>query len=484
MRLSQLIQTPLDTDVVITGVCSDSRHALPGYVFLAYQGTKTDGKRYIPAALQNGANVVIADDYCSNNGRHHVMTVVDQQLRDNAAHIAQRFYAMPDHQLDLVAVTGTNGKTSIVTIVTQMLEHIGVAAGCIATTGWGAKKKWFSSSLTTPDAPTLYRSLAWFVANNTHTVCFELSSHALEQQRFAKNSCIHTAVFTNLSRDHLDYHQSMHQYAAAKSQLFIQYACRNAVIYRDDRYSQQMIDAFYRHQTGKLISYGCSNSADFWADNIEFHPTSITFNLHYHAAQQRCTTSLIGKHSVENLLAAAAILTSLGYDFVTIATVLQQPLTIAGRMQRVGTAPYVYVDYAHTPAALTTALQALRHHGHNTIFVVFGCGGDRDRGKRAMMGAAACRDADMVVITSDNPRSESPISIIDDIQRGMIGSNTPTKILIDRGAAIRYAISHAQATDAILIAGKGHEKTQIIGATSSDFNDVCVAQQVMNNAAK
>lgn len=472
-RLAALGVTP-------TGVADDSRQVRPGDVFLAYPGDLADGRRYIPDALARGAVAVLwqaGGDFCWNSAFTAANFDV-ANLRAQAGPLAHRVHGHPSEGLSLIAVTGTNGKTTVSQCLARVYPK---PCAIIGTLGAGFPEAQAETGFTTPEATTLMRYLAEFRAAGAAAVTLEASSIGIEEGRM-NGVRVDVAVFTNFTRDHLDYHGTMEAYAAAKEKLFQWPHLRTAVINLDDPLGLKMA----RETTAnRILGYAIGPARrDFpalvRAEDLVQTPFGQRFTLILPNGRSTVDTGLVGEYNVSNLLAIAAVLHDTAMPAFEIARRLSEVTPPPGRMERLGGAgePLVVVDYAHTPDALENALRALRLTANardGRLRVVFGCGGDRDPGKRPQMGALAEQLADHVLVTSDNPRSESPQAIIDQIVAGM----SRAEVEIDRAAAIRRCIAGASVSDVILLAGKGHEPYQEIAGVRHPFSDVDQAQAAL-----
>lgn len=466
--------------VTPTGVADDSRQVRPGDVFLAYPGDLADGRRYIPDALARGAVAVIwqaGGDFCWNSAFTAANFDV-ANLRALAGPLAHRVHGHPSEGLSLIAVTGTNGKTTVSQCLARVYPKL---CAIIGTLGAGFPEAQAETGFTTPEATTLMRYLAEFRAAGAAAVALEASSIGIEEGRM-NGVRVDVAVFTNFTRDHLDYHGTMEAYAAAKEKLFQWPRLRTAVINLDDPLGLKMA----RETTAnRILGYAIGPARrDFpalvRAEDLVQTPFGQRFTLILPNGRSTVDTGLVGEYNVSNLLAIAAVLHDTAMPAFEIARRLSEVMPPPGRMERLGGAgePLVVVDYAHTPDALENALRALRPTANardGKLRVVFGCGGDRDPGKRPQMGALAEQLADHVLVTSDNPRSEAPQAIIDQIAAGM----SRAEVEIDRAAAIRRCIAEASVSDVILLAGKGHEPYQEIAGVRHPFSDVDQAQAAL-----
>jgi UDP-N-acetylmuramoyl-L-alanyl-D-glutamate--2,6-diaminopimelate ligase len=455
--------------VVPAGTADDSRQVSPGGLFLAYPGDLADGRRYIAAALGAGAAAVLwqpGGDFAWDPA-WTVANLPADNLRALAGPIAHAVAGRPSERLSLIAVTGTNGKTT----VTQFLARA-LAPGCavIGTLGAGFPADLVETGFTTPEATTLMRLLAGFVEAGAKHCALEASSIGIEEGRL-NGAHIDVAVFTNFTRDHLDYHGSMAAYAAAKARLFAWGGLRTAVVNLDDELGRRLAVETGAH---KVVGY-CIGAGDATvrAENLVATPAGQRFDLVFPDGHAAVETGLLGRYNVANLLAVAAVLHDAGIGVAEAAGRLSALTPPPGRMERIGGSgePLVVVDYAHTPDALENVLVATRtvaSERRGNLWVVFGCGGDRDPGKRPQMGEVASRLADRVIVTSDNPRSEDPQAIIAQILAGAQGAEAEA----DRAVAIRRAVGAADARDVIVLAGKGHEAYQESLGVRTPFSDL------------
>ncbi len=459
----------------VTGLALDSRRVQAGEVFFATLGGQARGHDYVPDALARGAAAVIYDAAVPLTPRGGVPHIAVDDLAQKLGLIAERFFGEPTRDLFVVGVTGTNGKTSVSHYLAQALHRPDGACAVIGTLGNGYPGRLEEATHTTPDAIALHELMARFRAAGAQAVVMEASSHALDQGR-VNGVNFAVAVFTNLSRDHLDYHGDMVRYGTAKQRLFALPSVRYAVVNGDDAYGREIL-ATLRDDV-EVVSYGYGAPVD---DNIAHVQGAITRLSREGIVLQVCSkwgegeirSRLMGRFNGANLLAVLATLLIKGMPYGEACARLADLQPVPGRMECQGGCdglPLVAVDYAHTPAALEQVLSALREHCAGKLWCVFGCGGDRDRGKRPLMGAAAERLADCVVVTDDNPRGEDARHIVAEILAGMQASET-AKVIHDRRSAIAYAVSAAAAEDVVLIAGKGHETYQQIGAHKLPFND-------------
>lgn len=470
LRLADLLDVECHqvAGVIPLDLTLDSRDVKPGSVFIAVPGVAGDGRDFIADALSSGAAAVVAEaanDFVFDDAR--VLLVPD--LRGRLPALARRFYADPSASMALVAVTGTNGKTSVTDFVAQMLRRLGVATGSIGTLGARLVDSVVEARNTTPDLFSLNRQLCEWLNQDVDHVVMEASSHALDQGRMHGLN-IHTGVFTNLSRDHLDYHGDEAAYLEAKLRLFTDFPLKRAIYNADDPAARRIPALAGCPSLGVSFDYA---EADVFVQLLDVRQ-GLAIRLHSPWGTRDIHAPLSGAFNAFNVVVAVLAVTGLGYPLPDVVAAAEQLLPVPGRMQSVSVPAdiRVLVDYAHTPDALENALNALRGAGESELWVVFGCGGDRDRGKRQLMGHVASTLADRVVVTSDNPRTEPPEKIIEDILSG-IGADVD--VIGDRAAAIEFAIVNAAPGATVLLAGKGHETYQEVSGRRSAFDDGEVA---------
>ena len=463
--LRQLLTNPDVPDIALSDMTLDSRQVNHGDLFVALRGRNHNGRDFIDAAFSQGAAAVLTEKE-SEIPPSDVRIIPIDGLPRRLGELADRFYRSPSKNLKLMAVTGTNGKTSIVELVSQMLRSQGYRAGSIGTLGMKLVERPSEALNTTPDCISLHRQLARWCEEAVEWVVMEASSHALDQGRL-DGLAIDGAVFSNLSRDHLDYHPSMEAYCAAKLRLFRDFSPPVRIFNADDERLLSHRDAW----GSAGIGISCDGfPADVQVSVIGAAPLVLEVKTIWGVGRIR--SPLIGRFNAFNLSAAVTLLTATGLPFDAVLSAAEQSSPVCGRLQRVefDSDITVFVDYAHTPDALNRALHALSEFDvQGCVWVVFGCGGDRDRGKRAEMGAAAAGLADRLIVTSDNPRSESPLAIIDDILEGC--RYVDPLVEADRAAAITLAVSEAKSGDVVLIAGKGHETYQEVAGVRQPFSD-------------
>jgi UDP-N-acetylmuramoyl-L-alanyl-D-glutamate--2,6-diaminopimelate ligase len=463
----------------------DSREVTPGDVFVAIKGHQLDGGQFITQAIENGAVAIIADRLCEFESDFEPLYLVSE-LDKRLPQLASHFYQQPSHALDLIGVTGTNGKSTTTAMIAHLAQFCATPAAIIGTLGYGRPNELTPLLNTTPSAVDLQRILADLKQQQQQLVAMEVSSHGLVQQRVAECQ-FKAAVFTNLSRDHLDYHGDMSSYGDAKLMLFRDFSPELVVLNQDDNQAELWLE---KYNFERLVCYGRKNlvpkNAQFvYFSQVKYSVQGISAQLTTSWGDIAIKSPLFGEFNLYNLTAALATLLGLGYPLEQLVAGCAQLQPVAGRMQAFSQPgmPTCVVDYAHTPEALALALQALQQHVPGGVSCVFGCGGDRDKGKRALMAQAAEQNANKVIITSDNPRSENPDDIIADVATGL---SHPEKAHLeaDRARAISYAIDNAAADEVILIAGKGHEDYQIIGDQRIDFCDRRYVEQQLKKVVR
>ena len=478
MKLAELLSdlTVCDIDLDITGLTLDSRDVRAGDAFFALNGASRHGMNFAAQAIANGAKAVIYDPIGWHELFDSTLSVAQFAINSLDRHLgmlAARFYGNPSRHLTTIGITGTNGKTTCSQLIAQALTDCGV----IGTIGWGEPGKLSPTQNTTPDALMIQKLLHIFVEQQKKAVAMEVSSHGLELGRVNAVE-FGGAVFTNLSRDHLDYHGGMEEYFQAKLALFTNSALKFAVVNLDDLHSSAVLQALagnvqrWTFSTKGQVDRGAESII---AENICYSSTGITFDVVWRNWKVSAYTPLVGAFNLENVLAVLCVLLAMDYPFTEVITRIADLQPIVGRMEKFGgnEKPTVFVDYAHSPDSLDKALQAVK--GNGLLLVVFGCGGDRDKGKRQEMGRIAETLADQVFITDDNPRGETSAEIIDDILSGCRKQNIT--VINDRKSAINTAIQQAKKRDVVLIAGKGHENYQEIKGIKFPFSDQEVVKQ-------
>ena len=469
-------------DIDIKGIAYDSRQVKPGYLFVCISGFKTDGHLFIEQALKNGAKAILIEK---------TIDIIDATVirssnnRKAMALLASNFYGQPSHKMRIIGITGTNGKTTTTHLIKAILEEAGMKTGLIGTLYARVADKTMDFGHTTPEAPEVESFMEICRKNNAQYVLMEVSSHALDLYRV---SCIdfNIAVFTNLTQDHLDYHSNMQEYQVAKLKLFemISPGKNNyTVVNTDDTYAGNFIQA----SKVPVITYGLNDNSDIKAENVQIDLKGSKFKLCFHGVNFNINMKLIGMFSVYNALAAIAIALKEGISPEIIKKALEKVNGVPGRFEQVdeGQNFTLVVDYAHTPDGLENILRTGRELTSHRLITVFGCGGDRDRGKRPLMGEVAARYSDFCIVTSDNPRSEDPEAIINDIIPGLDQvKDSRYAIISDRREAINHAVHLARPGDLVIIAGKGHETYQLIKDKVLDFDDRKVASEFLKGLGK
>lgn len=473
-------------DIVVTDLVLDSREVAIHKGFVAVKGHARDGREFIPQAISLGAKVILAE--ADEEASHGQLEMREQSiiisffgLAAKLSELAARFYDNPAQAMDVIAVTGTNGKTSTVSLCTQLRDLMGDKPASIGTLGQGLYNRDADNSgltdtiNTTPDALQMQRLCRQFVSSGAQQVALEASSHALVQGRVEALKT-DVAIFTNLTRDHLDYHGTMAEYARAKRLLLNQPGLRYSVVNVDDPEAQRWIDVAPASVESVVYGIGSRDASIanryVYAQDVTYHNNGTHIEIDSSWGKAHCDMPLLGPFNVSNLLAAMTAQLVLGQDLQALCRACEKLQAVPGRMEvftALQRAPIV-VDYAHTPDGLEQALKAARSHCHGELYCVFGCGGDRDQGKRSLMGEIAEKLADHIVLTNDNSRSESPAAIVDDILSGMVNPEA-AQIELERETAIANAWQQATDKDLVLVAGKGHENYQIIGTDTLPYNE-------------
>ena len=472
-----------DLDSEVTSIFLDSRELTPGGVFVAVSGNDLDGQQFVPQAILNGASAIISEVAKPAGSEDQVCWVHVADARAAVAALACTWYKHPSAAMKVVAVTGTNGKTTTAFIIHAIMERAWSRAGLLGTVQINDGEEVTPATHTTPGPVELQASLAKMLHNDCRGVAMEISSHALEQKR-TDGLQMDAAVFTNLSQDHLDYHGNMGGYFAAKCRLFELLETQSgnkkttAVINLDDPYGQRLVEEF----EGRLhfITYGYGVHADMRIGREQQTVRGTEFDIKYKDRDHLVRTPYIGRFNVYNCVAAIAASAAVGIKVRDAVVALAEAPQVPGRMENIGSreGASVFVDYAHTPDALVNACAALQELKPNRLITVFGCGGDRDSSKRALMGAAASKGSDFCITTSDNPRSEKPEAILAEIEKGMAGERYQR--IEDRMEAIQTAVNLSQEGDIVLVAGKGHESYQEIAGKRIDFDDRRAAYKALN----
>ncbi|MCY3769510.1 MAG: UDP-N-acetylmuramoyl-L-alanyl-D-glutamate--2,6-diaminopimelate ligase [Gammaproteobacteria bacterium] len=473
-----------DDDRWIVSLQTDSRDVTSGSLFIALAGRTVDGRDYIDEALENGAVAVLYESPGAPSGparRAGVPMIAVEDLRNQLGRIASRFYRHPSREMTLAGITGTNGKTTTAFLLVQALELLGVRCAYSGTLGTGFLGQLQESDLTTVDSIRMHRRLAEFLDRGAQAVCMEISSHGLDQGR-ANGLDFDVAVFTNLTRDHLDYHRSMKRYGEAKRKLFEFESLDTAVINLDDEFGRELQRFCEQRKRGLQCLVFGMESGDLQPRNLQVDDQGIRFRLEYEGGDWEITSRLLGRINVPNLLCCIATLLGLKFPIRDIVPVIGQLGSPPGRMEAFrGDAgqPLVIVDYAHTQDALERALRSLKPLCRGKLVTVFGCGGDRDPGKRPRMGTIAETVADRVILTDDNPRTEPADQIVNQIKEGL---SKPVTVIHDRKAAIAHAVKGLSSRDIVLVAGKGHESTQTTGVRARPLCDRSIVPELLGGA--
>jgi len=473
--LKELVEIDSKFDREIVGLTTNSCTVQPGFLFAAYKGINKDARNFIADAITKGATAIVyeAQDFKGMQSES-VPIIAVPKLRDKIGNIAATFYDYPASKMTIIGFTGTNGKTSCSQFLARTLQSNRIKCGVIGTLGSGFPDKLDQSLYTTPDPVSIQQQLFTLQQQGAKVMSMEVSSHGLEQERI-NGVNFDIAVFTNLTRDHLDYHKDMEHYAAAKRRLFIRPELEYAVINADDNFGYTLLNEL----SGKLdvVGYSISNVKTnvpmVTAEDIKLNQEDVTARVITPWGEGVLRSKLLGRFNISNLLAVLTVLNLMKVPFLNALASLAKLGTIPGRMQAFGGGdkPLVVVDFAHTPDALQQALMALREHCCGALWCVFGCGGDRDRGKRPQMGKVAEQFSDRVIITNDNPRYEDSQQIVSDIVKGLSCPRL-VEIEYDRRVAIANVMNNAKIEDVVLIAGKGHEPYQIIGEQKIPYSDI------------
>ncbi|MBI3753342.1 MAG: UDP-N-acetylmuramoyl-L-alanyl-D-glutamate--2,6-diaminopimelate ligase [Deltaproteobacteria bacterium] len=486
MKLSELIKNLPDKNVIgsaeipICGIAYDSRKADKDCIFAAIKGERLDGSKFIHDAIKRGAAAVLAENAAAGISATQVIV---PDVREAMARLASAFYGEPSRKMTLIGVTGTNGKTTITYLVESILSSAGFNAGVVGTINYRYKDKIFHAPHTTPEAPDLQRVLNEMIDSGITHCVMEVSSHSLAQKRV--DSCRFAGgTFTNLTRDHLDYHRTMEEYFESKSRLFIDFIAKEkkgfAVINVDDLWGEKLLNLKFKISNFKFIRYSLKQDAEIKPSKVSFSERGIEAMLDTSIGSVKISSPFLGEYNLQNIMAAVGIGIGLGLGKQVIENGIAILKRVPGRLERVDSKDgfQAVIDYAHTGDALERALNTLRPLTKGRLITVFGCGGDRDRGKRPIMGEIATRLSDFTIITSDNPRSEEPMEIIKEIEKGV----KETYLAIpDRHEAIRAAVDMAVSGDIILVAGKGHEDYQIIGNKKFHFDDTEEIKKAMKD---
>ncbi len=466
------------TDQAITGVCCDSRRVKPGNLFFALRGGRQDGNQYIPVTLEKGAAAVVTEDL-GIEAAPPASTIRVEDARKSMALASAKFYGFPTRALRLVGITGTNGKTTTAYLLHSIFVETGECAGLIGTVEYRLPGRSIEAKNTTPESVELQGFFAELRDQGCRYAVMEVSSHALEMHR-VDGSQFGVAVFTNLTRDHLDFHGTMDRYFEAKKKLFAGTESDPpewAVINLDDQYGARLLEEL----PSKIMTYGIRQAAQVRPGPVAYSFEGLKFSVETPHGPIDVESSLVGEPNVYNILAAIAASLSLDIDMHTIRKGIRNLHAVPGRFEKIicGQPFAVVVDYAHTDDALRNVIQAARRLTKHRVITVFGCGGDRDRSKRPLMGQVAGQLSDLTILTSDNPRTEDPLRIIADAVVGLQRASHNYTVEPDRTKAIRRAIEAAREGDIVLLTGKGHETYQVIGERAIHFDDREVAREIL-----
>ena len=472
-------------DGLVTGIAYDSRAVQPGHVFVALRGQHADGLSFVPVAIERGATAVVAEGPAPEGTAVAWTMVKDARLA--LAVLAAEFYGHPSRELQVVGITGTNGKTTTAHLVASIFEAAGMSCGVLGTVAYRIGTQVLEATRTTPEAPDVQALLREMVARGCAAAAIEVSSHALSLRRVDETTFA-AAVFTNLTRDHLDFHEDMESYFQAKRRLFDMLSRDTpSVLNLDDPRGPALAEFL-----GRPVTYAINRAADITPGPLSYSLDGLDFDVRTPRGALHVRSKLVGRPNVYNILAAVSTGVALGLPFDAIERGLRNLSGVPGRFE-LASAPKddvtVVVDYAHTDDALRNVLETVRPLARGRLITVFGCGGERDRPKRPLMGAVAGRLSDLIIVTSDNPRGEDPNRIIEEILRGITPDtrrDSAQRLLTepDRRAAIAKAIALARPGDLVLIAGKGHEKYQMVGARALPFDDVAVAREALGKRTK
>lgn len=462
-------------DFEVKGISCDSTKISDNFIFVAIKGNRADGHKFIPEAIERGAKAIIVDSLHPAIGSGSQIPIIAvEDTRIALGRLAAEFYQHPSRKIKVVGVTGTNGKTTITYLIEAVLKQAGQDPAVLGTINYRFKNRTLPSFNTTPGPLELQSLLAQMLKDGAKYAIMEVSSHALDQNR-TEGIDFHSAIFTNLTQDHLDYHRTMEAYLQAKLKLFKNLKKDDLAVINNDANSVKIKEI----TRARIITYGIENPADLIAKDIKFMITGTEFLLESKNNKATFNTGLIGKHNVYNILATVAWATQAGLDFNKVKSAIENFSLVPGRLERIESPKgfTVFIDYAHTEDALKNAILSLRNLPCKNIITVFGCGGERDKTKRPKMGQVVSELADFAVITSDNPRSEDPLQIIEDIKKGIKKDNY--SIVPDRKEAIKQAFSLAKTGDIVLVAGKGHEAYQILKNQIVHFDDREVVKECL-----
>ncbi len=490
LLLKDIIEVPQEQDCIVSSITQDSREAFDGCLFVALKGLHQHGLAFAEQVQEQGASAIIWESDKSISSLDglglNIPCIEVVNLRSYLGLIADRFYQSPSNSMNIIGITGTDGKTSVSHFLAQSMDDCAV----IGTIGFGKLDDLHKATHTTPDVLSVHKTLAEFKEQGVKTVAMEVSSHALDQGRVA-NVQFDVAVLTNLSRDHLDYHKTLEAYAEAKAKLFSWSGLKDVVLNMDDAFGQEIAKNKRDGVAYNISDFDSESSVSLIASDKKFTVKGVQATVYYrkyHVDQVgQLNVPVLGRFNLSNLLATLGAMLALNMTLEDALERLTKVHTVNGRMEKISNLQaeddiLIVVDFAHTPNALETVLKALREHTQKSLICVFGCGGDRDKGKRPIMAAVAEEFADKVIVTDDNPRTENPQQIMADIVAGFEQAEKVT-IEHDRAKAIRLALKQAKTGDVVLIAGKGHEKVQILATGTIPFSDQEQANKVLQELA-
>lgn len=484
MKIKKLISVigefSIPDDFEVKGISCNSKTVFDGYIFVAIKGTKEDGGTFIEEAIERGAKAVVINSFCCREiGRYNnkIPFIAVRDTRKALAELAAEFYGRPSSKVKVIGITGTNGKTTVTYLIESLLKEAGISSGVIGTINHRFKDRVISSKNTTPGPIELQSMLAGMAEEGVKYCIMEVSSHALEQDR-TEDIDFHSAIFTNLTHDHLDYHKTLRNYFNSKAKLFKGISSPSfGIINNDDKFGAR----FKELTRARIVTYGINNKALVTAKDIKFNIRGTEFRLVCPNGEVELTSSLIGRYNVYNILAAAAWAQAEGIGLSAIKRGIKRFSFVPGRLEKIDNNKdfSVFVDYAHTADALKNVISALKQISKSRIITVFGCGGERDKTKRPKMGRVVTELSDYAIITNDNPRSEEPLEIIGQIKRGIKKANFC--VIPVRRDAIAKALSLAKPKDIVLVAGKGHEGYQILKDKTLHFDDREVIKECLKS---
>lgn len=473
LKNADIVDVVGDINQEIKDIACDSRFVTRDSAFICIKGFKSDGHNFVHEALESGAICIVSEhDITLPDG---ITLVKVNNSRAVLAQIASNFFGNPSSKFNLIGVTGTNGKTTTTYLVKSILEEAGHKVGLVGTIANMVGDKTIPTERTTPDSLELQRLFHRMVDEEVDSVVMEVSSHSLDLHRIDANN-FDIGIFTNLTQDHLDYHVTLENYLDAKIKLFKM--CKHGIINHDDKRSQKVID----EASCDVLTFGVEKVSDLKADNIVINAKGVNFELEYKNKKYKVNLAIPGKFTVYNALGAIGACLKLGLDMETILNGIQKVKGVPGRSEVVYAGDYtVIVDYAHTPDGIENILNSVREFAKGRIVTVFGCGGDRDKTKRPIMGEISGKLSHFCIVTSDNPRTEDPDQIVKEVEEGVKRTNCEYTVIVNRRDAIEYALKNAKKDDVILLAGKGHETYQILKEKTIHFDEKEIVQEILAN---